>query len=69
MHATTSAKRLTSQQAEELWRAWATKKDKAARDKLVLAYSPMVRYLASRKVREIPSLSASTTWSRTASSP
>jgi RNA polymerase sigma factor for flagellar operon FliA len=55
MQTNSSAKRLTPQQAEALWRAWTTKKDKSARDQLVLAYSPMVRYLASRKVREIPS--------------
>jgi RNA polymerase sigma factor for flagellar operon FliA len=45
---------LTPAQAEALWRAWATKKDSAARDRLILSYAPMVRYLASKKVRELP---------------
>jgi RNA polymerase sigma factor for flagellar operon FliA len=46
--------RLTPQEAETLWRAWKTQGDQRSRDRLVLAYSPMVRYLASRKVRELP---------------
>jgi RNA polymerase sigma factor FliA len=46
--------RLTPAEAETLWRAWSAKKDSSARDKLVLAYSPMVKYLAARKVRELP---------------
>jgi RNA polymerase sigma factor FliA len=46
--------RLTPEQAEALWRAWSLHKDASARDRLVLAYSPMVRYIASRKVRELP---------------
>jgi len=54
MQTLSGAQRLTPRQAEALWHAWTTRKDKAARDKLVLAYSPMVRYLAARKVREIP---------------
>src|SRR5689334_11043936 len=55
MQATGSAQRLTPSQAEALWREWSTRKDSSARDKLVLAYSPMVKYLAARKVRELPS--------------
>ena len=55
MNATSTTQRLTAREAEALWRAWSVKKDKAARDRLVLAYSPMVKYLASRKVRELPS--------------
>jgi RNA polymerase sigma factor for flagellar operon FliA len=47
--------RLTPEQAEDLWRAWSVRKDSSARDRLVLAYSPMIRYIASRKVRELPS--------------
>ena len=48
------ATRLTPAQAEALWRAWTTNKDSAARDRLILSYAPMVRYLASKKVRELP---------------
>ena len=47
--------RLTPEQAEALWRAWSSRKDSAARDRLVLAYAPMIRYIATRKIRELPS--------------
>jgi RNA polymerase sigma factor for flagellar operon FliA len=53
MNATTGG-RLTAEEAETLWRAWSVGNDRDARDRLVLAYSPMVRYLATRKVRELP---------------
>src|SRR5919204_6998970 len=51
---TTTAKRLTAPEAESLWRAWKTRSDSQARDRLILSYAPMVKYLASRKVRELP---------------
>lgn len=51
---TTSAQRLTSSEAEGLWRNWKERQDFRSRDQLVLAYAPMVRYIASRKVRELP---------------
>ena len=49
-----SNQRPSSVTAEALWRAWVEKKDVAARDRLVLSYAPMVKYLACRKVRELP---------------
>ena len=55
MNIVASGQRLTASEAEALWRAWTTRQDTAARDRLVLSYSPMVTYLASRKVRELPS--------------
>jgi RNA polymerase sigma factor for flagellar operon FliA len=51
---TTTAKRLTAPEAESLWRAWKTRSDFQARDRLILSYAPMVKYLASRKARELP---------------
>jgi RNA polymerase sigma factor for flagellar operon FliA len=51
---TTAQQRLTSAEAENLWRNWKERRDVRSRDRLVLAYSPMVRYIASRKVRELP---------------
>lgn len=48
------AQRLTSSEAEGLWRNWKDRRDARSRDRLVLAYAPMVRYIASRKVRELP---------------
>jgi RNA polymerase sigma factor for flagellar operon FliA len=50
----TDGRRLTGPEAESLWRAWRERGDSSARDRLVLAYSPMVKYLASRKARELP---------------
>ena len=55
MNMVASAQRLTASEAEALWHAWTSNHDSAARDRLVLSYSPMVTYLASRKVRELPS--------------
>ncbi len=55
MKDSTGFQRLTPEQAEALWRAWSVRKDSSARDRLVLAYAPMIRYIASRKVRELPS--------------
>jgi RNA polymerase sigma factor for flagellar operon FliA len=46
--------RLTASEAETLWRSWKTRRDSRSRDRLVVAYAPMVRYIASRKLRELP---------------
>jgi len=51
---TASAQRLTPTEAEALWRNWKLRRDRAARDRLILSYAPMVRYIASRKLRELP---------------
>jgi RNA polymerase sigma factor FliA len=51
---TTTTQRLTASEAEGLWRNWKDRRDSRSRDRLVLAYAPMVRYIASRKVRELP---------------
>lgn len=53
--AATGSQRLTASEAETLWRGWKQRRDSRSRDKLVVAYAPMVRYIASRKVRELPS--------------
>jgi RNA polymerase sigma factor for flagellar operon FliA len=49
-----SGSRLTPSEAERLWRGWKERRDSGARDRLILAYAPMVRYIATRKVRELP---------------
>ena len=54
VNTTTNAQRLTSSEAEGLWRGWKEQRDSSSRDQLVLAYAPMVRYIASRKIRELP---------------
>ena len=51
---TSTTERLTSSEAEALWRNWKSRREARSRDQLVLAYAPMVRYIASRKVRELP---------------
>ena len=38
----------------QLWRDWTTGGDLAARNRLVLTYAPLVKYLAARKVRDLP---------------
>ncbi|HEX4519268.1 MAG TPA: FliA/WhiG family RNA polymerase sigma factor [Gaiellaceae bacterium] len=54
VEAPAESRRLTGPEAESLWRAWKERGDSSSRDRLVLAYSPMVKYLASRKARELP---------------
>src|SRR5262245_61931825 len=54
-HVTAGAQRLDAREAEALWRAWTVRNDSRARDRLVVSYSPMVRYLATKKLRELPS--------------
>ena len=54
VEAPNDGRRLTGTEAESLWRAWRDRGDQRARDRLVLAYAPMVKYLASRKARELP---------------
>ena len=51
---TSTTERLTASEAERLWRNWKVQRDWRSRDQLVLAYAPMVRYIASRKLRELP---------------
>ena len=65
---TSSAQRLTPSAAEALWRNWKQHRDGAARDRLILSYAPMVRYIATRKLRELPGTASWTTSRRRASS-
>jgi RNA polymerase sigma factor FliA len=51
---TGASQRLTTAEAEALWRGWKSRRDVRSRDRLVLAYAPMVRYIVSRKARELP---------------
>ena len=51
---TSSAQRPTPAEAETLWRNWKLHRDSGSRDRLILSYAPMVRYIASRKLRELP---------------
>jgi RNA polymerase sigma factor for flagellar operon FliA len=46
--------RLSSDDSVELWRAYKGSGDPRLRDRLVLTFAPMVKYIVYRKVREIP---------------
>src|ERR1700752_4381553 len=54
MATTERADRLSADQALELWRAYKRTGDPGLRDRLVLTFAPMVKYIVYRKVREIP---------------
>jgi RNA polymerase sigma factor for flagellar operon FliA len=38
-----------------LWRAWRDQRDVGARDRLILSFAPLVKFLAYRKARQLPS--------------
>jgi RNA polymerase sigma factor for flagellar operon FliA len=45
---------VTASAEAALWRSWRVDHDIAARDRLVLTHAPLVKYLAGRKIRELP---------------
>jgi RNA polymerase sigma factor for flagellar operon FliA len=45
----------TAEATEALWQQWHDSGDERARNRLILSYAPMVKYLAVRKVRQLPS--------------
>src|SRR5690242_11617454 len=50
----TKAGRLSAQETLSLWQAYKDSGDPKLRDRLVLTFAPMVKYIVYRKVREIP---------------
>src|SRR5579871_6376102 len=48
------AGRLSAQETLALWQAYKESGDPKLRDRLVLTFAPMVKYIVYRKVREIP---------------
>src|SRR5437588_9351394 len=46
--------RLSAEETLELWRSYKQTDDQRLRDRLVLTFAPMVKYIVYRKVREIP---------------
>src|ERR1700744_604939 len=54
MATTERAGRLSADQSLELWREYQRTGDPRLRDRLVLAFAPMVKYIVYRKVREMP---------------
>jgi RNA polymerase sigma factor for flagellar operon FliA len=54
MTTTTKAKRLSSEETMDLWSQYKRTGDARLRDRLVLTFAPMVKYIVYRKAREIP---------------
>lgn len=48
------SKRVSSDEAGRIWRDYRRTGDAKLRDRLVLTYAPLVKYLAYRKARELP---------------
>src|SRR5437868_8050914 len=46
--------RLSAEETLELWRKYKQTGDQRVRDRLVLTFAPMVKYIVYKKVREIP---------------
>jgi RNA polymerase sigma factor for flagellar operon FliA len=49
-----STQQIDAASVERLWRVWREEQDLGARDQLVLSFAPMVKFLAYRKLRELP---------------
>jgi RNA polymerase sigma factor FliA len=50
----TRQQRLSSEDALSLWSQYVRAGDKSARDRLVLTYAPLVKYIVFKKLRELP---------------
>jgi RNA polymerase sigma factor for flagellar operon FliA len=50
----TSKKRISSEDALALWRTYKETGDLQARNRLVMTYAPLVKYIVFKKVRELP---------------
>src|ERR1700747_2182219 len=51
---TTKPTRLSSQETMDLWSEYKRTGDPRLRDRLVLTFAPMVKYIVYRKIREMP---------------
>jgi RNA polymerase sigma factor FliA len=54
MATTSAAGRLSADQTLDLWREYQRTGDSRLRDRLVLTFAPMVKYIVYRKIREMP---------------
>jgi RNA polymerase sigma factor for flagellar operon FliA len=54
MATTTTSKRLSSEETMDLWTEYKRTGNPRLRDRLVLTFAPMVKYIVYRKAREIP---------------
>src|ERR1700742_1088720 len=54
MNSVTPRRRASSQETLVLWKRYQATQDAALRDRLVLTFAPLVKYIVYRKVREMP---------------
>jgi len=54
MTPTPTSRRATSDEVLALWKQYRATNDRALRDRLVLTFAPLVKYIVYRKVREMP---------------
>ena len=54
LSSSTSRKRISSEDALALWREYKATNDLQARNRLVMTYAPLVKYVVFKKVRELP---------------
>ena len=45
---------IASEDAQQLWKEYRRTQDVSLRDRLFMTYAPLVKYIAYRKVRELP---------------
>src|SRR3954454_8779436 len=51
---TTKSRRVSAEDALALWREYKTTADLQVRNRLVMTYAPLVKYIVFKKVRELP---------------
>ena len=51
---TTSRKRISPEDSLELWREYKATQDVRVRNRLVMTFAPLVKYIVFKKVRELP---------------
>jgi RNA polymerase sigma factor FliA len=50
-----ATRRFSQAEALALWRRYKTTSDSRLRDRLIMTYAPLVKYIVYRKIREVPS--------------
>src|SRR5262245_25694279 len=51
---TPAARRVSQAEALSLWRRYRSTNDARLRDRLIMTYAPLVKYIVYRKIREVP---------------
>ena len=63
----TESRRVSQAEALALWNRYRSTGDARLRDRLIMTYAPLVKYIVYRKIREVRRTRRPTTTSRTAS--